>query len=560
MFKSMGSYIPMAVFTILPPEIVQDIIFFVFLGDQYTPPALEGFTMEETSPLTTIRSQCIAEYAKSKITTGSFTDGVLALQTYPRNNASFHHGLHQTFYEQRCKRSGLLALSLTSRWFYNLVKPLLWDMVELGRDKSHPFPSVDDLIQHTNSRLLLSLIRRPDLGLSIKTLSFEYVALLPIGWYNLDEFDPREHEASKKGFGYDPLGMDTPELSYLLPEDSPQSSKRITYWTSTCHLLSYLPNLRSLKLLIDSSRGRRHFYWLSEGFLSRLAGLQNLTELSLVWLGSESIEFEDLVKLFFLPSVRVLYLSGLAFGEQYSTDIDEDDIIPDFPIELRRKSRVKDLILDFMYVDPGPLIAILRLPAALEGYTHSFSWKNIYNCNFSPGRFFDLLYPHRNSLQQINIIECRDARSGSPFRGRCAEQVLKDFPGLKMLGCPADTLKSRWIEDEAMWEENLWYGGGIHEVLPASLEVFKLYIYDDWSINGWAPDLSSLFERKALQFPGLKEIWVDYWTYGDGINDDSPAEAIDAIMVQVEELKSEAKKAGINLEVQVDMNNKSNVG
>jgi hypothetical protein len=33
------------------------------------------------------------------------------------------------------------------------------------------------------------------------------------------------------------------------------------------------------------------------------------------------------------------------------------------------------------------------------------------------------------------------------------------------------------------------------EVLPASLESSKLYMYDDWSINGWAPDLSSLFER-----------------------------------------------------------------
>jgi hypothetical protein len=36
----------MATFTRLAPEIIENCIFFVFLGDQYTP-LLEGFTMEE---------------------------------------------------------------------------------------------------------------------------------------------------------------------------------------------------------------------------------------------------------------------------------------------------------------------------------------------------------------------------------------------------------------------------------------------------------------------------------------------------------------------------------
>jgi hypothetical protein len=94
--------------------------------------------------------------------------------------------------------------------------------------------------------------------------------------------------------------FDKPKLSDL-PEDSPTSSKKLAYWTNSLHLLSYLPNLRSLKLLIDSSQEAQSFYWLSEGFVSRLAALQNLTELSLIWLGTNSIGFESLMKLFFRP-------------------------------------------------------------------------------------------------------------------------------------------------------------------------------------------------------------------------------------------------------------------
>jgi hypothetical protein len=88
----------------------------------------------------------------------------------------------------------------------------------------------------------------------------------------------------------------------LLPEDGQSNIlQKLAYWTNLCHLLSYLPNLRSLKLLIDSPQEAQSFYWLSEGFVSRLAALQNRTELSLIWLGTDSIGFESLMKLFFRP-------------------------------------------------------------------------------------------------------------------------------------------------------------------------------------------------------------------------------------------------------------------
>jgi hypothetical protein len=36
-----------------------------------------------------------------------------------------------------------------------------------------------------------------------------------------------------------------------------------------------------------------------------------------------------------------------------------------------------------------------------------------------------------------------------------------------------------------MWVETFWYGGGIYEMFPASLETLRFYIDNDWSINKW---------------------------------------------------------------------------
>ena len=67
-----------------------------------------------------------------------------------------------------------------------------------------------------------------------------------------------------------------------------------------------------------------------------------------------------------------------------------------------------------------------------------------------------------------------------------------------------------------------------HDVLPVSLKAFTLYIYDNRSVNWWAPDLLGLFERKASRFPELREIQVGYWTDGDRIDCASPQNAIEA--------------------------------
>lgn len=554
----------MAGFTELPPEIVEDIIFYVFLCDQYTPPLLEGFKDEEASPLIEVRAQCLTDYAKSKITTLSFTHGIRAVHACPGNDSQFHDGLHRMFYEQRCRRNGLLALSLTSKWLHNQVKQLLWSLVEIDGEKYQGPRRAQDLLGRPIDRFLLSLMKCPDLGLSVKTFAFGYTPLIPIGWHDLRVDCPREGEVPTTIRWNDHPGMENPELSDLLPEATPASGKKLVYWTKTSNLLSYLPNLRSLKFSINYSDGPGGIYTFSKSFISRLSGLQNLTELSMIWLGTSAIEFTSLVELFFLPSLRILYLSDLMFDEEYATE-DDNDVIPRVPIELRRKSGVKELILDFAYVESGPLIALLQLPAALEKFAYSFVSEGIFHCNPSPGRFYDFLYPHRKSLQELDIVGCRNVRNANassiarPFRGRCAKQVLKEFPALRKLGCPAETLKARWDPNEQMWHEDLWYGGGIHEVLPTSLASLKLYIYDDWSIHGWEPDLLSLFKSKTLGFPDLKEIWIEYWIAGERFNDGSVRDVAEIVRRQIEELKIEARKVDIMLEVRVDERNKTSL-
>ena len=320
------------------------------------------------------------------------------------------------------------------------MQPLLWNLVELDTHHYwHDCPS-DELVRHPNSRLLLSLMRQPDLGLSVKAFSFEYASYLLLGWQKLNVIRQRNDHISGDGYWSEMISA-KPELSHLHPEDSPH--KNASYWTSTNYLLTCLPNLRSLKLLcFASSPKASHIYCLSDIFLSQLADLQSLTELSLVWQGTKVFDFDRLVKLFLLPALRVLYLSGLIFDERYANHEEDPDIVPSVPIELRRKSKIKTLILDFMNVDSGPLIALLQLPAGLETFTHSYTSDKSINSKVSPGRVYDLLYPHRSTLQHLHLVGHRDVPIRRPFPGRCAEEILKNFRSLKFLGCPAQTLKS----------------------------------------------------------------------------------------------------------------------
>jgi hypothetical protein len=236
---------------------------------------------------------------------------------------------------------------------------------------------------------------------------------------------------------------------------------------------SYLPHLRSVKLVFESGIDGATPYAFSQSFVSRVSALQNLTEVSLTWEVQRYIVFSSLVALFLLPSLRVLYLSDVVCGDEDADD--DEDIIPELLEQVKRKSGVKDLTLDFAMVESGPLIALLQLPSPLEKFGYSLVSEGIYHRNTSAGRFFDLLYPQRNTMKEIDIIGCRDVRGGRPFRGLCAKQALNYFPVLKTLGCPAEILKARWEPDENMWHEDLCYGYGIHEALPASLERLKLY-------------------------------------------------------------------------------------
>jgi hypothetical protein len=241
----------------------------VFTSEQHTPPSIEGFMIDRTNPLIEIRAQCITDYAKSKITTSSLTDGVPAVHACPRNDTRFHGSLHRMFYRQRCRRSSLVALSLTSKWLQLLAKPLLWGMLELGHEQKWQNLPAKDLLGRGNDRLLLSLMKSPELGLLVKAFAFPYTELMPIRWHDLRTETPREDEAPTTILWNDHPGIESPNLSDILPADCPELDKKLVYWTKTSNLLSYLPNLRSLKFSLDSG-GPRGAYDFSDSFISRL--------------------------------------------------------------------------------------------------------------------------------------------------------------------------------------------------------------------------------------------------------------------------------------------------
>jgi hypothetical protein len=92
-------------------------------------------------------------------------------------------------------KCSLLALSLTSKLLHDLVEPLLWSMVELQRDKNRRlFRPAKDLLGRAPDRFLLSLLKRPQLGLLVRSFAFQYNELMPIGWHDLRIDEPREDE------------------------------------------------------------------------------------------------------------------------------------------------------------------------------------------------------------------------------------------------------------------------------------------------------------------------------------------------------------------------------
>jgi hypothetical protein len=136
----------------------------------------------------------------------------------------------------------------------------------------------------------------------------------------------------------------------------------------------------------------------------------------MIWLGTSSIEFANFVKLFSLPSLRVLYLSDFVFDEACGSDGD-DDIIPHIPIELSQKSGVKNLTLTLACMESGPLIALLQLPGALEKFAFWFVAEDIPpQPILEPPQpvsrtILRSFVPHRDSLKEMGIVGCRDVRN-----------------------------------------------------------------------------------------------------------------------------------------------------
>jgi hypothetical protein len=226
----------------LPSEIVQDIIYYIPFNDHSTPPSLENFEYDEHSSLIDGRARYITDYAKTKIASASFTEGMLAVHDCRGNDARFHKKLHATFCEQQCSRNTLLSMSLTCRYFHKLVEPILWRTVEL--------PNAEDKRRAPAQNLLLSLLHRPELGRFVKTLSLKRMELGLNYPYN----NRTSYFASNSDRNTD-LAKSREKLSRLTFPGvrNKADGKTITGWIDLTHiltLLSSIPSLKALKLVI----------------------------------------------------------------------------------------------------------------------------------------------------------------------------------------------------------------------------------------------------------------------------------------------------------------------
>jgi hypothetical protein len=120
-------------------------------------------------------------------------------------------------------------------------------MVELGHEQKRRNLPAKDLLGRGNDRLLLSLMKSPELGLLVKAFAFPYADLMPIGWHDLRTDSPREGEVLTTICWNDHPGIENPDLSDILLTDGTELDKKFIYWTKTSNLMFHLPNLRSLK-------------------------------------------------------------------------------------------------------------------------------------------------------------------------------------------------------------------------------------------------------------------------------------------------------------------------
>jgi hypothetical protein len=492
----------MALFSDLPLEVIHEIIIHVFLHQQ----TVNHDTNNDNGVLSVDKSaQALTEYSRSKITTRSFIDKIEGIHECRCYTANVYPGLFDRFCDHRCQRTALLALSLSCRMIYNIVRPLLWGMVELDQRA---------MIGKENVKKLLdTLVAKPELGTLVKHLAFRHTRK----WKNAGIFSGR---------------VISPEVAKGMIRE------RSIVFTGVdlCNLLSHLPRLTSLKIVLEVIPEFMDVFNQLSSTLIEAPCLQTLTELSFYWQGryGEPFNAPVLLPFFLLPSIRTLYLGRIRARTKQSPPY-----LP--PTQHFGKSTVKHLILGFSLVQSSFLQALLRLPAALESFTYNIEGTSSYNMNASAADYFEHLLPQKATLKKLETRGTRDIRAAQHPVDAPRAELMREFSVLEELSFPLLLL--------------LFQGGVIRyqlkDLLPRSVVKLRLYIYDDIPPVIWVKELREVFEQKELCCPDLQDVWVEYWkNFDDPYNDKTKMERL---MKDIEDLKKMGREARMNVEVVVDL-------
>jgi hypothetical protein len=497
----------MATWSDLPPELIREIILHVLLNQEAV--AYTGSSSESMFDC----AKRLEEYSHCKIVSRSFITGLDAVHEISGRDFAnkYHYKLFQTYNTSRIQLRDLLALSLTCRYLYQMIKSILYKTVEFN---SHTAPKKHSLVRTRN--FLCSILFQPSLATHVRNLAL--ISSFGEGSYeemhdNNKQLDWIERAANRIAkFALD--GQPEADIRHYLDDG----------WVQWASLFLLLPNLQTLKINLESIPSFWEDYVHScpgDFTVSIVPGLRNVREFSLIHDSvGDDLDPIALLPIFQLPNLRRLYFGGLLSSELEWGNHDPSNYIG--------KSSVTDLSFDFALVDLSVCTAFLQFPRMLQNFTYTYG--SGLTSVFGPdgNELHKALQAQCSSLSKINIRHSRDIRDE-------AEDIIplgsfQDFTSLEELEIPVTLLPS---DDNGVY------------TLPLALVRLQLYVWDDLPMGILAEMLVDILDNKEEYTPKLKRIELDYWLSAS--DDDQETQEIG-----IKELVNMCSDAGVELEVSVD--------
>ena len=533
-------------FTNLPPELLEEIIFFVLVNEQSTPLKSDNSNQaknEDKHPDKTLanRANVLEAYSLSKVITHSFTEGLAPVDDYKMPDMDVQYEIIAGLYRHRVRKEALLSLALSCRALRDIVEPILYRMVELKSGASDGALDSNPL-----TSFLCSMFKQRSLSAHVRELSFRSKINVVKSGY----------EQSKDG-RLENLQNAVNQLENFAISSPSKEELEIWHPDVQQALLFYLlPNLHAVKITLETEFPSIWDEFLAQFFSTPMSitlpsALQNLRELSIIFSGTDTDQvygIDGILPALLLPNLHTLYIgSGLA------TSVSGDDISYDDLATYKRKSNVKKLVFEFSGIEAEALALMLSIPRKLESFTFNFcGCSHAVGC-VEPSEIAAALLPQRQSLRKLEIRGNSDHRGGhgEPF----PSGFLTRFSALEELKIAVAMFLHRG-SDGTKW---LWTNppGWLRSMLPRGLRSLKLYFYNDWSVFVWARELASVFELKDILCPLLRDVYLEYWTSAEYFLEPN-AETMRRNLVDF--MEKGAREAGVQLIFDMDENSDTMIG